>query len=173
MKEEYIKRHRDPERRKQAHPVLYEIMEDTYGVMVYQEDVMKIAHKFANLNFDDADVLRRGMSGKKNLQKDMERIEQKFHENCRKIGHPEQLVKEVWDQIASFAGYAFPKGHSASYAVESYQSLYLKRYFPWNSWWLPSTTAADSMMLKHISRKYANVAGSSTRRTSIKAITPM
>nr|WP_317133585.1 hypothetical protein [Antarcticibacterium flavum] len=130
MKEEYIKRHRDPERRKQAHPVMYEIMEDTYGVMVYQEDVMKIAHKFAHLDFDDADVLRRGMSGKKNLQKDMERIEQKFHENCRKIGHPEQLVKEVWDQIASFAGYAFPKGHSASYAVESYQSLYLKRYFP-------------------------------------------
>ncbi len=65
MKEEFIKRHRDPERRKQAHPVMAKIMHETYGVMVYQEDVMKVAHDFAGLNFEDADVLRRGMSGKK------------------------------------------------------------------------------------------------------------
>ncbi|MFD1094878.1 DNA polymerase III subunit alpha [Salegentibacter chungangensis] len=130
MKEEYIKRHRDPERRKQAHPVMYEIMPDTYGVMVYQEDVMKVAHRFADLSFDDADVLRRGMSGKKTSGNQMQKIEDKFRENCRKKGYPEPLITEVWDQISSFAGYAFPKGHSASYAVESYQSLYLKKYFP-------------------------------------------
>ena len=130
MKDEYIKRHRDPERRKQAHPVMNKIMPDTYGIMIYQEDVMKVAHHFAGLSFDDADVLRRGMSGKKTSKGQIEGIESKFRSNCKEKGYEQSLVDEVWEQISSFAGYAFPKGHSASYAVESYQSLYLKRYFP-------------------------------------------
>lgn len=130
MKEEFILRHRDPERRKQAHPVMYEIMPDTYGVMVYQEDVIKVAHEFAGLGFDDADVLRRGMSGKKVEPGAMERIEETFMQNCKERIYSRELSEEVWHQITSFAGYAFPKGHSASYAVESYQSLYLKCYFP-------------------------------------------
>ncbi|MCG9971832.1 DNA polymerase III subunit alpha [Christiangramia crocea] len=130
MKEEFIKRHRDPERRKQAHPVMLEIMDETYGVMVYQEDVMKVAHKFAGLSFEDADVLRRGMSGKKVAKADLERVEQTYYDKCLEKGYSLELTREVWEQISSFAGYAFPKGHSASYAVESYQSLYLKRYFP-------------------------------------------
>ena len=130
MKEEFIRRHRDPERRKEAHPVMLEIMHETYGVMVYQEDVMKVAYEFAGLDLDDADVLRRGMSGKKTSSGQMEKIEQTFRENCKQKGYSETLTSEVWEQISSFAGYAFPKGHSASYAVESYQSLYLKRYFP-------------------------------------------
>ncbi|MDR5591572.1 DNA polymerase III subunit alpha [Christiangramia sp. SM2212] len=130
MKEEFIRRHRDPEKKKEAHPVMLEIMEDTYGVMVYQEDVMKVAHIFAGLDLDDADVLRRGMSGKKTSKGQMEKIEHNYRENCAQRGYPLKLTNEVWEQISSFAGYAFPKGHSASYAVESYQSLYLKKYFP-------------------------------------------
>ena len=130
MKEEYIQRHRNPEQRKVAHPVLFEILAGTYGVMVYQEDVLKVAHHFAGLSYDEADILRRGMSGKKTSKGQIEKIEAKFRSNCRKKAYPEQLIKEVWEQISSFAGYAFPKGHSASYAVESYQSLYLKKYFP-------------------------------------------
>ncbi len=130
MKEEYIKRHRDPARRKQAHPVLAEILHDTYGVMVYQEDVLKVAHFFGGLSLEEADVLRRGMSGKRLADGDFERLEAKFRSNCREKGYSNTLVEEVWNQILSFAGYAFPKGHSASYAVESYQSLYLKYYFP-------------------------------------------
>lgn len=130
MKEEYIRRHRDPNRRKRSHPIIYEILKDTYGVMVYQEDVLKVAHSFAGLTFGEADVLRRGMSGKKTSKGKMAGIEQKFRENCKKKKYPDPLVEEVWNQIKSFAGYAFPKGHSASYAVESYQSLYLKCYFP-------------------------------------------
>ncbi|MDN3596320.1 DNA polymerase III subunit alpha [Zunongwangia endophytica] len=130
MKEEYIKRHRDPARRKEGHPVMLKIMDDTYGIMVYQEDVMKVAHHFAGLSFDDADVLRRGMSGKKTSKGQMEKIEAQFRSNCEEKGYSLQITDEVWEQISSFAGYAFPKGHSASYAVESYQSLYLKKYFP-------------------------------------------
>src|SRR5699024_4720353 len=82
------------------------------------------------LGLDDADVLRRGMSGKKTAEGQMEKLEQKFRNNCKNLEYADELIESVWTQIASFAGYAFPKGHSASYAVESYQSLYLKSYFP-------------------------------------------
>lgn len=130
MMREYILRHRDPERRKQAHPVLLEIMPETYGVMVYQEDVIKVAHYFAGLSLGEADVLRRGMSGKFRSKVEFEGIQQIFTDNCHKKGYPESLISDIWNQIASFAGYAFAKGHSASYAVESYQSLFLRAYFP-------------------------------------------
>ena len=130
MKNEYIRRHRDPERRKKAHPILAKIMPETYGIMVYQEDVLKVAHLFAGLDLGEADVIRRGMSGKFRSREEFIAVEEKFITNCRKKGYPDKLTFEVWEQIASFAGYAFAKGHSASYAVESYQSLYLKCYFP-------------------------------------------
>ena len=130
MKTEFIRRHREPERRKDAHPVLAKIMPETYGVMVYQEDVLKVAHEFAGLDLGEADVLRRGMSGKFRSRKEFKAVEQKFRNNCKEKGYSEKVINEVWEQISSFAGYAFAKGHSASYAVESYQSLYLKCYFP-------------------------------------------
>ena len=105
-------------------------MPETYGVMVYQEDVMKVANKFADLTLGEADVLRRGMSGKYRSVEEFKAVENKFVSNCRKKGHKDALIFEVWNQIKSFAGYAFAKGHSASYAVESYQSLFLKCYYP-------------------------------------------
>ncbi|MEC7782737.1 MAG: DNA polymerase III subunit alpha, partial [Bacteroidota bacterium] len=130
MMREYILRHRNPERRKEAHPVLWNIMPDTYGIMVYQEDVIKVAHHYAKLTLDEADVLRRGMSGKFRSRAEFQYVQDKFRSNCIANGEPEEVVNEIWRQIESFAGYAFAKGHSASYAVESYQSLYLKCYFP-------------------------------------------
>ncbi len=130
MKDEYIKRHRFPEKRKEAHPILLAIMPEAYGVMVYQEDVMKVANQFADLTLGEADVLRRGMSGKYRSLSEFTAVENKFVANCKKKGYTTDLTYEVWNQIKSFAGYAFAKGHSASYAVESYQSLYLKCYYP-------------------------------------------
>ncbi|MCL4154796.1 UNVERIFIED_CONTAM: hypothetical protein GTU68_041179, partial [Idotea baltica] len=130
MKDEYIKRHRYPEQRKNAHPILMKIMPDTYGVMVYQEDVLKVANQFADLTLGEADVLRRGMSGKFRSREEFLGVEKKFISNCKNKGYSDELIFEVWNQIKSFAGYAFAKGHSASYAVESYQSLFLKCYFP-------------------------------------------
>lgn len=132
MKNAYIERHRFPEKRAAAHPVLLEIMPETYGVMVYQEDVLKVAHYFAGLNLAEADVLRRGMSGKGRNKAQFDALERKFYENCKGKGYQPKVIEEVWDQIKAFAGYAFAKGHSASYAVESYQSLYLKNISPWN-----------------------------------------
>jgi len=130
MMREYILRHIDPERRKMAHPVMAEIMPETYGIMVYQEDVIKVAHYFAGLSLGEADVLRRGMSGKTRSKDEFERVKDRFFDNYTAKGHPDKLAAEVWFQIESFAGYSFAKGHSASFAVESYQSLYLKAYFP-------------------------------------------
>ncbi len=130
MMKEYVLRHRDPSKRLDAHPVMRSIMPETYGVMVYQEDVIKVAHYFAGLSLAEADVLRRGMSGKYRSREEFRKVEQKFFRNCRDKGYPDQLSAEVWRQISSFAGYAFAKGHSASYAVESYQSLFLKAHYP-------------------------------------------
>lgn len=131
MMREYILRHRNPGRAEErAHPVMLDIMPDTYGVMVYQEDVIKVAHHFAGLDLGEADVLRRGMSGKYRSREEFQKVQDKFRNNCRNKGYSDQLIDEVWHQVASFAGYAFAKGHSASYAVESYQSLFLRAYFP-------------------------------------------
>jgi len=130
MMREYILRYRNPERRKDAHPILLKIMPETYGVMVYQEDVIKVAHYFGGLTLGEADMLRRGMSGKFRSREEFLKVKGQFFENCKQKGHSYDLTAEIWRQIESFAGYAFAKGHSASYAVESYQSLYLKAYYP-------------------------------------------
>ena len=131
MMREYILRHRNPGRDiEKAHPVMLEIMPETYGVMVYQEDVIKVAHYFADLDLGEADVLRRGMSGKFRSRAEFEKVKEKFRSNCIKKGYTEKLIDDVWYQVASFAGYAFAKGHSASYAVESYQTLFLRAYYP-------------------------------------------
>ena len=130
MKDEFILRERFPEKRKNAHPVMAEILQETHGVMVYQEDVLKVAHYFAGLSLAEADILRRGMRGKASSKGQFEKMEKKFKENCLAKGYTRELTEEVWKQTKAFAGYAFAKGHSASYAVESYQSLYLKEYFP-------------------------------------------
>ena len=130
MMKEYIRRLHNPGEFKYIHPVMEEQLKETFGVMVFQEDVIKICHHFAGLNLADADVLRRAMSGKFRSRKEFERISDKFVENCRERGYPEEITNEVWRQISSFAGYSFSKAHSASYAVESYQSLYLKAHYP-------------------------------------------
>lgn len=131
MMREYILRHRNKGRAKErAHPVMLDIMPETYGVMVYQEDVIKVAHHFADLDLGEADVLRRGMSGKFRSREEFQKVKDKFISNCRKKGYSDTIIFEVWHQVASFAGYAFAKGHSASYAVESYQSLFLRAYYP-------------------------------------------
>jgi DNA-directed DNA polymerase III PolC len=130
MMREYINRFHNPDKFQYIHPVMKEQLEETYGVMVYQEDVLKVCHHFAGLDLADADVLRRAMSGKFRSRKEFDRIVEKFFQNCRKKGYPEEITKEVWRQIESFAGYSFSKAHSASYAVESFQSLYLKAHYP-------------------------------------------
>ncbi len=130
MMKQYIQRFHRPETIQYLHPVMKEQLEETYGVMVYQEDVIKVAHHFAGLDLAEADVLRRAMSGKFRSKVEFQRIVDKYFSNCRERGYSEEIAREVWRQIESFAGYSFSKAHSASYAVESFQSLFLKAHFP-------------------------------------------
>lgn len=126
----YIKYHHNPELVKYLHPKMEELMKETYGIMVYQEDVIKVAHHFAGLTLAEADVLRRGMSGKSRSRSEFDKIAAQWFDNCKEKGYTDELAIEVWRQIESFSGYSFSKAHSASYAVESYQSLFLKTYYP-------------------------------------------
>ncbi len=130
MMGEYIKFHHAPDQVKYLHPVMEEQLKETYGVMVYQEDVIKICIHFAGMDGTDADILRRGMSGKYRSKKEFDRLVERFFEEAKKLGRPDKIVAEVWRQVSSFAGYSFSKAHSASFAVESYQSLFLKTYYP-------------------------------------------
>ncbi|MEP7107271.1 MAG: DNA polymerase III subunit alpha, partial [Ferruginibacter sp.] len=130
MMKAYIERYHDHANIDYIHPVMKELLAETFGVMVFQEDVIKVAHHFAGLDMGEADILRRAMSGKYRGNQEMLRIREKFSANCKERGYPDAITAEVWRQIESFGGYSFSKAHSASFAVESYQSLFLKTYYP-------------------------------------------
>ena len=130
MMKEYIFRHNHPDRFEYFHDVFREQLGETYGIMVYQEDVIKIALHYGGLPAEDGDILRRAMSGKGRSKAALQKVKDNYFECCEKQGHPRQLSEEIYRQIESFAGYSFCKAHSASYAVESYQSLYLKVHYP-------------------------------------------
>jgi len=130
MMKEYIFRHNYPDRFEYFHDVFREHLGETYGIMVYQEDVIKIAQHYGGVPATDGDILRRAMSGKGRSKSALQKVKDNFFACCEKQGHPLQLSQEIYRQIESFAGYSFCKAHSASYAVESYQSLYLKTYYP-------------------------------------------
>jgi len=92
--------------------------------------VIKICYHYGGLDLADADILRRGMSGKYRSKVEFDRLVESFFLNAKNQGRDEAITKEIWRQVASFAGYSFSKAHSASFAVESYQSLFLKTYYP-------------------------------------------
>lgn len=130
MMQEFIARHKDPSRRKYLLPEMEKVLGETYGVIVYQEDVIKVAHHVAGLTLDEADILRRAMSGKMRSHHAMQLIVNRFFESCDKKNIPRKVSNELWRQIESFAGYSFCKAHSASFALLSFQVAYLKAHFP-------------------------------------------
>ena len=130
MMHQYIYRHHNPDKFEYAHPKLKEILHSTYGVMIYQEQVIQVAHEWAGLDMADADLLRRATSSKYRGKGNLPMLKEKFFAGCAAFDYPIPVVEEVWRQIESFADYSFCKAHSASYAVESYQSLFLKTHFP-------------------------------------------
>lgn len=130
MMRAYIERFHQPDKVEYIHPDMKRLLKETFGIMVYQEDVIKVAHHFAGLSLAEADVLRRGMSGKFRSREEFAKIKARFFECCEAKGHPFEIAEMVWKQMESFAGYSFSKAHSASYAAESFQSLYLKAHYP-------------------------------------------
>ena len=130
MMHQYIFRYNNPDKFEYPHPRLKEILGSTYGVMIYQEQVIQVANEWAGFDMAEADMLRRATSSKNRAKETLPALQVKFLDNCRQRGYPEDVSAEIWRQIESFAEYSFCKAHSASFAVESYQSLYLKTYYP-------------------------------------------
>jgi DNA polymerase-3 subunit alpha len=128
MVEQYIKRKNGKEAVRYLHPQLEPILRDTYGVIVYQEQVMQIAQALAGYTLGDADNLRRAM-GKKDPKK-MAEERARFVAGAEARGLPGKPVGEIFDQIETFAAYGFNKSHSAAYALISYQTAYLKAHYP-------------------------------------------
>jgi DNA-directed DNA polymerase III PolC len=130
MMQEYIRRFHDPALIGYAHPQLASLLEETLGIMVYQEDVMKVVHQLAGFDLYESDLLRRLMTGKKKTEQNLHFLQKKFFCNCLERGVNQEVIRLLWHQIESFSGYSFSKAHSATYAAESLQSLYLKAHYP-------------------------------------------
>jgi DNA-directed DNA polymerase III PolC len=111
------------------HPVLQEVLAETYGIMVYQEDVTKVAMALAGFSVEDADQLRKIIS-KKHKQKQLRDYCRQFYTGAEKSGASRPVVDRIWAMIMSFAGYSFCKPHSASYAQVSFKSAYLRAHYP-------------------------------------------
>jgi DNA polymerase-3 subunit alpha len=109
-------------------PVMEEILADTYGITVYQEQVMLLSQKIANFTKGDADVLRKAM-GKKQKSV-LDKMKAQFVAGAVKNGHPENILEKVWTDWEAFAQYAFNKSHSTCYAYLAYQTAYLKAHYP-------------------------------------------
>jgi DNA polymerase-3 subunit alpha len=109
-------------------PEMKSVLEETYGVMVYQEQVMQIAHLLAGFSLGEADLLRRAM-GKKDV-KEMDRQRERFLAGARAKGFPAAKVEKVFDLMAKFAGYGFNKSHSAAYAYLAFITAWLKTHYP-------------------------------------------
>ncbi|HJT82465.1 MAG TPA: DNA polymerase III subunit alpha [Chthoniobacterales bacterium] len=126
---DYIKRKRGLTRIRYEHPLLEEICSDTYGVMIYQEQVMAAASKLAGYSLAQGDLLRRAM-GKKDKEK-MANERKNFIAGCARTNNiPEKKANAIFDLLEKFAGYGFNKSHSAAYGVVSYQTAYLKAHYP-------------------------------------------
>ena len=109
-------------------PVMEEYLKDTYGITVYQEQVMLLSQKLANFSKGDADVLRKAM-GKKQKEV-LDKMKDKFIAGCKKNGHDETIAEKIWKDWEAFAQYAFNKSHSTCYSLVAYQTAYLKANFP-------------------------------------------
>ncbi|SJZ32197.1 DNA polymerase III subunit alpha [Selenihalanaerobacter shriftii] len=128
MVDDFVKRRHGEAEIEYPHPDLQPILEKTYGVILYQEQVMKIANEIAGYSLGEADILRRGMGKKK--PELLRKHRQKFIDGAIENGYSEELANELFDLMEYFGGYGFNKSHSAAYALVSYQTAYLKNYYP-------------------------------------------
>ena len=130
LKDAFVRRHRGLEPPEQLHPSLTPLLDDTYGVILYQEQVLRIAHELAGLSLSDADLLRRAMSHF-DPGKQMQSLKEKFLAGAlERSAVPESVSERVWELMAAFAGYGFPKAHAASYAQIAWRSAWCKVHFP-------------------------------------------
>lgn len=149
---------------KYIHPVLEPILKSTYGIIVYQEQIMKIAQSFAGYTLGEADVLRRAVSKKDSSM--LESLENDFINKSISKGYSKEIAKDIYDLIYKFANYGFNRSHSVAYAMLSYQMAYFKaNYFPVFMANVLNNTIGSSQMINYI--KYAKERGVITVKPDI------
>jgi len=132
MVDSYVNRKRGVEPARYAHPALEEILRETYGIMVYQEQVMRITHVLAGFSLDEADTMRKAMS-KKKLEV-MARYRERFVDGAAERGCAREVAAQIWEQIEFFAGYGFNKSHSTAYGLVTWWTAWLKANHPHEFW---------------------------------------
>ncbi|HPH97112.1 MAG TPA: DNA polymerase III subunit alpha [Anaerolineaceae bacterium] len=130
LKDAFVRRFKREEPVVHLHPALAPLLDETFGVILYQEQVLRIAHELAGFSLAEADLLRRAMShfdpGKR-----MQELRRKFIQEAQaRSGIPPETGERVWEMMAAFAGYGFPKAHAASYAQVAWRSAWCKTHFP-------------------------------------------
>ncbi len=128
MLDEFVARKHNPDKVKYDHPLLEPILKETYGIIVYQEQVMQIAQVLAGFSSGQADILRRAM-GKK-IPEEIQRQEEAFIEGAKRKNIEKKLAKRIFDQIVHFGGYGFNKSHAGAYGLLAYRTAYLKANYP-------------------------------------------
>ncbi len=130
LKDAFVRRHLGKEATEYLHPALSRLLADTYGVILYQEQVLQLAHELAGFSLADADLLRRAMSHF-DPGKQMQTLKEKFVAGAWQLNQvPEDSAIRIWELMAAFAGYGFPKAHAASYAQVSWRSAWCKTHYP-------------------------------------------
>ncbi|WP_050616034.1 DNA polymerase III subunit alpha [Bacillus testis] len=124
----YIRRKNGEEPVEYLHSDLEEILKDTYGIIVYQEQIMQIASRFAGFSLGEADLLRRAVSKKKG--KELEQQRMAFVQGSIKQGYPRETAETIYNDIVKFANYGFPLAHATAYSLIAYQLAYLKAHYP-------------------------------------------
>ncbi len=128
MIDDFIARKHGTKKIEYLHPMLEPVLKETYGIIVYQEQVMRIASELAGFTLGGADLLRRAM-GKKNVEL-MAEQRKKFIEGCKEKNIPANTANQIFDLMDKFAGYGFNKSHAAGYSLVAYQTAYLKAHYP-------------------------------------------
>ncbi len=156
LKDAFVRRHLGKEAAEYLHPSLEIILGETHGVILYQEQVLRIAHEIGGFTLGQADILRRAMS--KKSEREMAQLHMKFVEGVQSIsGMTEAIAEKVWDLMKVFAGYGFPKAHSAGYGAVAYRMAYLKSHYPaefmaarlavWGGFYSPRVYMAEARQL--------------------------
>ena len=125
----FIRRFKGLEKVEHFHPILEPVLAESYGVILYQEQVLRIAHEVGGLSLADADLLRRAMSHF-DPGEQMKTLRDRFLDGFQKKGVALETAESVWEMMAAFAGYGFPKAHAASYARVAWQAAWCKTHFP-------------------------------------------
>jgi len=130
IKDEYILRRGGVRPLQYSHPILEPVLKDTFGMAVFQEQVMLIAQAVAGFTLAQADVLRRAISKNKDNKQLMNSMKEQFFSGAQTKGIPVKKAEEIWQFLLQFTGFGFNKAHAATYGILAYQTAFLKCYFP-------------------------------------------